>query len=235
MGLFNAKEEEEEEEEEEEWQECQDRVRERRKPFMEIQGEDDEKAERLARIQHLGGEYFIWEDTSRRGHAKGIGRVSCPPVETQEGVMWTNSREVWRQAMEEKEGKHNSSRQEAIHRQLDIRECGINPEVAKGVNWVEAGCPANNRAIPIRPEQTGEEILYVDKQGLYWDETSGKQLDQEEVIKARMEEMQYVREHEVYVKVPIQEWHDNTGKAPIRTRWLDINKGDEVNRNKGVG
>ena len=38
-----------------------------------------------------------------------------------------------------------------------------------------------------------------------------------------MEEMQYVREHDVYVKVPIQECYDNTGKAPVRTRWLDIN------------
>ena len=38
--------------EEEEWQECKDRVRARRKPFMEIQGEDAEKAEKLARMQH---------------------------------------------------------------------------------------------------------------------------------------------------------------------------------------
>ena len=145
---------------------------------MEILGVDVERAERLARIQHLGGEYFIWEDSHSQGRAKGIGSVSCPPVETREGVLWTNSREVWRQAMEEKEGKQNSCRQDAMHRQLDIRECGVNPEVVQWVNWVEAGCPVNSVAIPIREEQASEETMYIDKQGIYWDETSGKQLDQ---------------------------------------------------------
>ena len=48
--------------EEEEWQECQERVGARRKSFMEILGVDGDRAERLARIQHLGGEYFMWED-----------------------------------------------------------------------------------------------------------------------------------------------------------------------------
>ena len=81
--------------------------------------------------------------------------------------------------MEEKEGKHNSSRQEVIHRQLDIRECGVNPGVANWVKWVEAVCPVSNMATPIRPEQAGEEILYVDKEGLYLDEVSGKPLEQE--------------------------------------------------------
>ena len=80
--------------EEEEWQECQDRVRERRKPFMEILGVDEGKAERLARIQHLGGEYFIWEDACSSERDKGIRKVSFPPVETHKGLLWTNSQEV---------------------------------------------------------------------------------------------------------------------------------------------
>ena len=41
--------------EEEDWQECQDRVSESRKPFMEIQGLDNDRAEVLVRMQHLGG------------------------------------------------------------------------------------------------------------------------------------------------------------------------------------
>ena len=31
----------------------------------------------------------------------------------------------------------------------------------------------------------------------------------------------------VYTKVPVEECWANTGKAPIATRWIDINKGDE--------
>ena len=46
----------------------------------------------------------------------------------------------------------------------------------------------------------------------------------------RLGEVTHVREHDVYVRVPMQECYDNTGKAPIRTRWLDINEGDHVNR-----
>ena len=31
-------------------------------------------------------------------------------------------------------------------------------------------------------------------------------------------------------KTDIEECYEKTGKAPIRVRWLDINKGDEKNR-----
>ena len=41
--------------------------------------------------------------------------------------------------------------------------------------------------------------------------------------------MQEFRKHRVYDKVDIQECWDNTGKEPIGTRWVDINKGDESN------
>ena len=43
-----------------------------------------------------------------------------------------------------------------------------------------------------------------------------------------MEEIEEVHKHAVYEKVPIQDCWDATGKAPIQTRWLDINKGDKV-------
>ena len=58
-------------------------------------------------------------------------------------------------------------------------------------------------ATPFRPEQAGQEIVYIDKQGLFWKEVSGKPPDPEQVIKARMEKMTYEREHDVYVNVPI--------------------------------
>ena len=39
--------------------------------------------------------------------------------------------------------------------------------------------------------------------------------------------MKEFKKHGVYVKVPRQQCIDQTGKAPIKVRWLDINKGDE--------
>ena len=63
----------------------------------------------------------------------------------------------------------------------------------------------------------------------YWDDISGKELDPAGVKKAREEEMEEFRKHGVYVKVPIEEAVKKTGKKPIGSRWVDINKGDEGN------
>ena len=57
-----------------------------------------------------------------------------------------------------------------------------------------------------------------------WDNMSGKQLRTGEVRKARQEEMEDVYKHGVYVKVPISECRKVTGKEPIGTRWVDVNK-----------
>lgn len=58
---------------------------------------------------------------------------------------------------------------------------------------------------------------------------SGDKLDIEGVNKARAEDIAEVHKHNLYTKVPIKECWDNTGKGPIGTRWVDANKGDEVN------
>ena len=70
----------------------------------------------------------------------------------------------------------------------------------------------------------------MDSFGNYWDELSNRKLDKEEVVKARLDKLRQVYQHKVYRKVPIQECWDVTGKNPITVRWLDINKGDEENR-----
>ena len=41
---------------------------------------------------------------------------------------------------------------------------------------------------------------------------------------------QQIRNHNVYEKVPLEECHQKTGKAPIKVKWVDINKGDEINK-----
>ena len=62
-----------------------------------------------------------------------------------------------------------------------------------------------------------------------WDDISGKELEWALVVAARIEEMEEFRKHGVYIKVPIKECMERTGKKPIGVRWVDINKGDEVN------
>jgi hypothetical protein len=76
----------------------------------------------------------------------------------------------------------------------------------------------------------GEAFMAEDSEARqYWDDLSGKELNPKLVKKAREEEMKEVNKHNVYVKVPIEECWANTGKEPIGTRWVDVNKGDDVN------
>ena len=63
----------------------------------------------------------------------------------------------------------------------------------------------------------------------YWDDVTGKPLDQKGVMSAQEEEMKEFKKHGVYKKVSIHEAWRVTGKAPIGVRWVDINKGDEIN------
>ena len=45
---------------------------------------------------------------------------------------------------------------------------------------------------------------------------------------ARGVEMEEIRKHAVYDKVPLDECYKETGKPPIGTRWVDTKKGDRV-------
>ena len=49
------------------------------------------------------------------------------------------------------------------------------------------------------------------------------------VMQARAEEVKYVQQMKLYKKVPVSTCKQVTGKAPIQTRWIDTNKGDEKN------
>ena len=54
-------------------------------------------------------------------------------------------------------------------------------------------------------------------------------LDPELVRQARQEEKEGVYKHNLFTKVPIKQCFERTGKGPIGTRWVDINKGDVSN------
>ena len=61
------------------------------------------------------------------------------------------------------------------------------------------------------------------------DDVSGANLDPKMVVKARADEIEYVRTMKLYTKVPISECMAKTGKQPIATRWIDVNKQDAAN------
>ena len=56
-----------------------------------------------------------------------------------------------------------------------------------------------------------------------WDDITGVELDPKLVEQARQEEIKTFKDMGVYVKAPIKECWDKTGKAPIGVRWIDIN------------
>ena len=63
----------------------------------------------------------------------------------------------------------------------------------------------------------------------YWDDVSGKELDSKMVEEARREEIEVVRKMGVWTKVPRAQCLAETGRPPVGTRWVDTNKGDDVN------
>ena len=84
---------------------------------------------------------------------------------------------------------------------------------------------------PIAAEEVGGADTGMDKDPFEeaWDGVSGKALDPEMVKRARGEDMEEFRKHEVYEKVPISDCKQATGQMPIAVRWVDITKGDSAN------
>ena len=56
-------------------------------------------------------------------------------------------------------------------------------------------------------------------------DNEGGSLDPELCAKARREEVEYIRRHKMYVRVPREVCLRETGKAPIKTGWADTDKG----------
>ena len=65
--------------------------------------------------------------------------------------------------------------------------------------------------------------------GSYRDDLSGQILRDDLVREARQKELAYFCEKGVWVKRPKDEARRRTGKGPISVRWVDVNKGDDMN------
>ena len=71
------------------------------------------------------------------------------------------------------------------------------------------------------PEEPGAETWEE-----FWDSASGQLLEPTAVRKARREEIEYIRQSNLYQIVPIKDCVRKTGRKPIAGRWVDQNKGD---------
>ena len=65
--------------------------------------------------------------------------------------------------------------------------------------------------------------------GKYKDDITGQLLKDSLVIAARRTELTYFNAKGVWTKVPRQQAFARTGKPPVSVRWVDVNKGDDMN------
>ena len=99
------------------------------------------------------------------------------------------------------------------------RICSIINENAenKGLSLVEA------EMVKLM-HQDEQELLSV-WEGWHWDDNKGGWIDLELCAKARREEVEYIRRHNTYVRVPREVCLRETGKAPIKTGLAETDKG----------
>ncbi len=66
-----------------------------------------------------------------------------------------------------------------------------------------------------------------DEWGEFVDERTGKPLDSSKVREARLEKLTLARQIPLYDKVSVEGCWANTGRAPISTKRVDVNKGSD--------
>ena len=76
-------------------------------------------------------------------------------------------------------------------------------------------------------EEEEDERRAEDENESFYNARNGKQLDPLKVREAREEEMIFVREIGVYDEVDLEECFEKTGRAPVSTKWVDVNKGTD--------
>ena len=81
-----------------------------------------------------------------------------------------------------------------------------------------------------REESTGELQLNDELLDQAWDDHTGESLDAKKVKEARQLEMEYYDKMHVFDQLPIFQCFERTGKAPLKARWVDIDKGTRYRR-----
>lgn len=69
--------------------------------------------------------------------------------------------------------------------------------------------------------------LSVGNREVFLDYLTSQQLDHSLVREARAKEVEYVRSMGLWIKKPVKECWDKSGRPPVTVRWADTNKGDD--------
>ena len=113
----------------------------------------------------------------------------------------------------------------------DTKQGVLDPEEFHGISEVEIQMHSLNK-------RTCHKNSRVEvSSALAWDDLTGMRLDSGQVIEARAKEVQYIKDKRVYSKITRKEAQARDWKI-IKTRWIDINKGDDANpvyRSRMVG
>ena len=73
--------------------------------------------------------------------------------------------------------------------------------------------------------------VQVEGDQIFKDDLTGQLLNPELVRAARAKELEYFDDRDVWEVRSIEESRRHTGKPPVTVRWVDVNKGDDVNPN----
>ena len=74
-------------------------------------------------------------------------------------------------------------------------------------------------------DMSEEEQMY---QEVIYDDLTGQILQYEHVVRARLGEVEALKKMGVWETVPLSQCWERTGRKPIRGRWVDVNKGDDI-------
>jgi hypothetical protein len=74
--------------------------------------------------------------------------------------------------------------------------------------------------------QDEEESLKKHSPQRYWDAITNEELPADLTAESRAEELAFMKEWGVWDVVPVSECWKNTGKRPLQSKWVDVNKGD---------
>ena len=100
------------------------------------------------------------------------------------------------------------------------------------IGLLEAGQEKGD-VLPCFNLSIGEDVYEVEIDGgpIYHDDLTGQILDSKLVREARQKELDFFEAKNVWLRRPFEEARRRTGKPPITVRWVDVNKGDDVNPN----
>ena len=71
-----------------------------------------------------------------------------------------------------------------------------------------------------------EQTCLANHAAQYWDAITNEPLPAALTSAARQEELGFMNTWQVWDVVPVAECKRRTGKAPLKGRWVDVNKGD---------